>query len=61
MAPPDQRGANTPAKARPYRIDGSRRLDYTLLIVPIDGMEEEAANFSIFLQQHCHLAKNCRT
>ena len=38
----------TPAKARPYRIDGSRRLDYTLLIVPIDGMERGSGQFFNF-------------
>ena len=46
---------NTAAKGCPYRLDGSRRLDSTLLILPIDGREGYAANFSIFLKQHCHL------
>ena len=48
------------AKGCPYQVDGGQ-LDSTLLILPIDGMEGQAANFSIFLQKHCHLAKNCRT
>ena len=40
--------AATAAKGGPYRLDGRRQLDYTLLVLPIDGMEGEAANFSIF-------------
>ena len=39
---------STVAKGCPYRLDGSRQLNYSLLILPIDGMEREAANFSIF-------------
>ena len=51
----------TAGKGCPYRLDGSLQLDSTFLILSIDGREVQAANLSIFLQQHCHLANNCRT
>ena len=38
----------TAAKCCPYRIDGRRQLDYSLLILPIDGMERESGKFFNF-------------
>ena len=57
----DSAGLTIAGKGCPYRLDGCRQLDSTLLILPKDGREVGAANFLIFCQQHCHLADNCRT
>ena len=51
----------TAGKGCPYQLDGSRQLDSTLLILPIDDRKVEAANSSIFSQQHCHITDNCQT
>ena len=49
----------TASKGCPYRLDGRRRHDSTLLILPIDIREGFAANFSIFPKQHCYLVNYC--
>ena len=50
----------TAGKGCPYQLDGSPQLESTLLILPIDGMEREAADFFIFSLQHCHLTETAK-
>ena len=56
----ERRGC-TAGKGCPYRLDGSRQLDSTLMILPIGGRKGRVANLSIFTEQHCPLVNNCRT